>query len=103
MKSVTLTTAGTAYRLGDLIDAIDPNPILDRLGLLIIQYDLGNAGNLYIGNSDVSPTNCGSHLAPSQALNVAILSTGLTLVEDIYLRSDTNSVQVNLIMSPIGM
>lgn len=102
MRSVILTPINTPVRLSTLLTALDAN-FPTRLGYLNLELDLTAAGNVYVGNVAVSPTNCGRHLVPAQGQNVMPFDTGLILTTDIYLYTDNNNNQLNVIALPIGM
>jgi hypothetical protein len=100
MKSVTV--GATALQLSALIAAIDPN-FPTRCVLVRIELDLSNAGTLYVGNSDVSATNCGFKLVATQSANFAVFDSGLVLTTDIWLRASQAAQQVNITVLGFGM
>lgn len=93
LVTVTLTLANTNYKLADLLAAIDPDIIgtltKGRCQYLQLQFDI-NAGadSLYIGNANLSPTNCGVILVATQAWPVQSLENNLIRTDQIYLRSN---------------
>lgn len=102
MRSVITNVApNTIEKLSALLAALDAN-FPTRLCLLNLEFDLTGVGNIYVGNSAVSATNCGRHMVPAQGQNIAAFDMGLILTTDIYLKADTASQQVNVIALPIG-
>lgn len=101
MDTVTLTTNGTTYNLATLLAAIDKN-LSSRLQYLRLEFDILGAGNVYIGNSNVSSAHCGSHLIPSQEKNMFVWDSGLLLSGDIYMVADTDAQKINVTAIPAG-
>jgi hypothetical protein len=101
MRSVIATTAGTIYQLSALLAALDAN-FPTRLNKLIVQLDTAATGFLYVGNSAVSPTNCGANLSPTGSLTINPAEDGMVLTTDIYLRSSVSGVQINITALPKG-
>ncbi len=104
MDSISLTTATTVYRLSTLIAAIDANAPVRCSGIRL-EFDVGSAGKVRIGNSNVSATHVGWTLVPTQEANVFALNAspgGKILTSDIYLVGDTNAQQINVTLLPVG-
>lgn len=96
LKSVTLTAASTNYNLLTLIQALEPGQT-GRCCKLAIQNDTGNgAAHLFVGNEDVSGTNFGANLVATQVLDFETVGMNLINASDIWLRSDTASIKVNI-------
>jgi hypothetical protein len=96
-KSVTLTTANTAYNLWALLQAADKSLQYSECCKLQIQSAIVNGGaNLYIGNADVSSTNRGAEIVASQAFGIEAIEQNLIDLKQIFLVSDTNAVVVNV-------
>src|SRR5947209_20490949 len=75
-----------------------------RMSKVQIELDLTNGvGNVFIGGSNVSSTHCGRHLVPAQFENIAVIDTGIVLTNEIFLSTDSNNNQINVICVPIGM
>ena len=102
MRSIVLTPINTPKQLSVYLAAIDAN-LPTRMMQLYLELDLTAVGNVYIGNSTVSSTNCGRHLVPAQAQNIAAFDMGLILTTDVWISTDTNNNQMNVIALPIGM
>ena len=103
MDSVSLAIQNHVYRLSTLLATVDAN-FPTRLSYLSIEFDIGGAGNVYIGNSDVATTHCGRHLVPSQNQQTAVFDSGLILTTDIYVFTDNAAAQqLNIIAIPVGM
>jgi hypothetical protein len=100
MVSVSTTGTPTIDQLAALLDVIDEN-FPERLGFLQIEFDLGGAGNVAIGNSAVSPTNCGRRLVPTMFQNIWVWQ-GLVLTTDVYFISSAATQQLNIIAVPAG-
>lgn len=102
MRSIiTSGTPNTIQQLSVLLAALDAN-FPARLTMLNLEFDLAGAGNIYVGNLNVSSTNCGRHLVPAQGYNIAAFDTGMVLTTDIYIKADTASQQINITALPIG-
>lgn len=98
MDSVTLTSTGTVYNLLTLLQAID-SKIPKKCQSVQLQVDLGAGGaKVYVGNSQVSATHCGAILVAGQAAIPIGYDSNLVLLSDIYLTSDTNAIQVNIVV-----
>ena len=96
MKTVTLTSDAVVYSLLTLMQAIDPGQN-GRYCKLVIQNDPGNgAANLYIGNDDLSATNKGTQLVATQAISFETVGVNIINASQIYLKSDTNAIKVNV-------
>jgi hypothetical protein len=102
LRSVICTTATNIYQLSTLLAALDAN-FPTRLSGIIIQLDVAATGNLYIGNSAVSPTNCGANLIPGGSFTFMPDDNSFIMTTDIYLRSSVSGVQVNINALPKGM
>lgn len=101
MRSITLTQNVKA-QLSVKLTALDPN-FPARLSYVLFNYDVTATGNLYIGNSGVTLSNCGLHLVPGSAQPLAPPDDVVLLTTDIYLLSDSATNQVNLTIVPKGM
>lgn len=98
MDSVTLTSTGTSYNLLTLLQAID-SKIPKKCQSVQLQVDIGAGGaKVYVGNSQVSATHCGAVLVATQAATPIGYDSNLVLLSDVWLTSDTNSVQVNVLV-----
>ena len=96
LKSVIVTLANTNYNLLTLMQVVD-KAAPTRCSKLNIQLDtLAGAANLYIGNDDISGTNFGAHLNAGQAKIWESGETDRIVLNQIFLRSDTAGVQVNI-------
>jgi hypothetical protein len=76
-----------------------------RASYYSIEYDLAGGGNLYIGNSAVSSSNCGRHLVPTQNQNIYVSpvdSSALCALDAIWVVSDTATQQVNVTVVCFG-
>ena len=103
LRSLVNIPASTIVQLAaEIADDLDAN-FPARFGLLIIEYDINALGNLYVGNSAVSATNCGRHLVAGQNFSVAVADVGVILATDVYLFSDNATNQINITALPIGM
>lgn len=106
MRSIVLTPITTPKSLASYLAALDPN-LPTRLANLYLELDLTAVGNVYIGNSSagalLSATNCGRHLVPAQNQNIAAFPTQVVLSTDIFIVTDNNNNQMNVIALPIGM
>jgi hypothetical protein len=98
----SVTVGVTKVQLSTLIAALDAN-LPHRWTSVIIEFDIGGSGNVYISGPNVTPTFCGRHLIPSSYQNIAAYDTGVLLSDDIWLLSDTAAQQVNITAFPIGM
>lgn len=103
MGSLTVTT-GAAQQLSALLAAKASAGVQlpTRCQLIRIEFDLNASGELYIGNSDVSSTNCGSHLVPTQEKNIFVWDAGLTLTNDWWFVSTVAIQQINVTIIPAG-
>jgi hypothetical protein len=96
LKSVTLTAANTNYSLLSLVQAKDPG-VTGRCCKLGIQLDIGAGGaHLYVGNEDLSGTNYGAVLVAGQVQVYENAALNVINCSQVYLRSDTAGVQVNV-------
>jgi|SRR5215831_11546405 len=104
MHSFVLASGSTAYNLATLIKG-DPNaPNLSVIQDMTVQVPLrsGNA-RIYLGNGDITATNCGTELSAGQAiaftavppnwLNLQSSGTGTLSV-----LTDTAGTAINLIL-----
>ena len=92
LHTLTLTSANTNYNLQTLMRAADaglPTAVALRCQSLQIQFDIAAGGDvLYIGNSTLSPTDCGVILYATQAWSVPSVESNLIMPGDINLRSN---------------
>lgn len=96
MGSVTVTT--TAQTLYDLMLAIRSR-IGNHASFIQIQNDVSSGGTtLYIGDSDVSSTNCGASLVGAQATQLLAFDSNLLVLTDIYIKCSVGTAQVNLVV-----
>lgn len=101
----SLTATNTAQKLSTLL-AAKPSAgaqLPTRCQLIRIELDLNATGDLYIGNSDVSTTNCGSHLVPTQEKNIFVWDSGLVLTGDWWVLSSAAEALINVTIIPAGM
>ena len=105
MGSLTLTDADTNYSIRELVDALDASIVPSNASgrnmvvqWLAIQLDVGAGGaRLYIGNpNNLSGTNCGVELVATQVWSIWSMPTNLVNVDDIYVRSNTAGVRINV-------
>lgn len=94
---LSVSVTGTAQSISNLIATLRPNAS-KRACYLQIQLDLAASGNLYIGNSDVSSSNCGANLVASQANQQFASDSNLISLDQIYLLASTGTQQVNLVI-----
>ena|ERR1035438_4920578 len=95
LLSVTATTTATSiYNL--LVTANTRADIHRRCCFLQIQLDNAAAGNLYIGNSDMTTTNYGANLVATQGNQQFAFDSNLISLMDIYLLASAATQQVNL-------
>lgn len=96
LKTITLTTLNTNYSLLTLVQALDPG-VTGRCCKLAIQLDPGAGGaKLFIGNDDLSGTNYGVALFAGQAQIYENAALNVINASQIFLRSDTSGVKVNI-------
>ena len=103
MGTLTLTTANTAYQLSALLDALigDNRPLFIHsrsTQFVAIQADVdAGAAKLYIGNSNLSSTNCGVIIYATQVWPIYSMESNLIHLEQIYLMYDTtDGLKVNV-------
>ena len=98
MDSITLTSNAVVYNLLTLLQAID-SAIPKHAQSVSLQVDIGAGGaKVYVGNSNVASTHCGAALVATQSPTIIGYDSNLVILKDIYLTSDTNSIQVNVIV-----
>lgn len=97
LKTVTLTSNGTAYNLLTLMQVVD-KAAPPRCAKLNIQLDLSaGAANLLVGNEDVSATNYGAVLVAGQAIVWETGETNDLVLNQISLWATSgSSVRVNV-------
>jgi hypothetical protein len=96
LKSITLTTLNTNYSLLTLLQALDPG-VNGRCCKLNLQLDPGaGAAKLFIGNDDLSGTMYGAALLAGQVKVWETAQINLINASQIFLRSDTSAVKVNV-------
>jgi hypothetical protein len=96
LKTIVLTTLNTNYSLLTLIQAIDPGAP-PRACHCQIQLDNGaGAAHLFVGNDDISGTNFGVNLVAGQQTTFDSTPQNLINISNIFLRSDTSAVKVNV-------
>ena len=94
---LSVTATNVAASIFSLIQTLRPNTS-KRACFLQVQFDIAGTGNLYIGNSDVTSTNCGANLVASQANQQFASDSNLILLDEIYLLTSAASGQVNLVI-----
>ena len=100
MHSIVLTSNAATYNLYTLCVAISKN--LPKMAQSVqLQVDIGaGAAKVFVGSPDsVSSTDCGAVLVATQAATTIGYTSDMVKLEDIQLTSDTNSVQVNVIIT----
>ena len=102
MLSVVITPINTAKQLSALIAAADSKFTL-RLSSLWIQMDIASTGNVYVGNSAVTATNCGYNLVPGASVTIVPGVNGMILATDVYFYCTVNNAQMNIIAQPMSM
>jgi hypothetical protein len=96
MGSVTATTA--AQDIFTLLSAIWTN-LQHKACYVQIQLDPGAGGTaLYVGGSNVSSTMCGASLVAGQANQQLAFDSNLLVLDQIFIRTDAGTAQVNLIV-----
>lgn len=96
MASVTATT--TPQAVGTLLTAIYPSIPL-RAMYVQLQLDTTAGGtSLYIGNANVTATNCGVNLSANQANQQYAFDRNLIVLNDLWILASTGTAQVNLIV-----
>jgi len=96
LKSLNLTAANTNYALLTLMQALDKSAPPRACSIQIQLDPSAGAAHLYIGNDDLSGTNCGVSLTAGQAMPFDTTPQNLVNLSQIQLRSDTAGVQVNV-------
>ena len=92
--SVTATVAG--QDIFTLLSAVCTS-LQKKACYLAIQNDTTNgSASLYVGDQNVSSTNCGVNLSANQAQQVFAFDSNLLDLDQIFLRSSTGTIQVNL-------
>lgn len=99
--SITLTTANTAYQLTTQLRAKDaaqftPQEVIRFLWLTIQVDKTAGAANVYIGNSNVSPTEYGWNLVATQSVSIPSSESNLLIANDTWFLSDTDNVILHL-------
>jgi len=96
LKQLTITTLNTNYSLLTLMQAIDAS-VTGRCAKLNIQLDpSAGAAHLYIGNEDISGSMYGAVLLAGQVKVWETAGMNIINASQIYLRSDTSGVKVNI-------
>ena len=99
MHSIVLTTHATAYNLYTLCSAITAT--LSKFAQSVqIQVDItGGAAKVYVGSPDSLATNdCGVVLVATQSFPPAAFTSDVLKLDDIELMSDTDGVQLNIVI-----
>gem|GEM_PF-6434354 len=97
MKTVTLGSLGVAQNLWTVLQAKDPTLKSPECCMLLISSANGNGPALvYIGNSDVSPTNRGAEIQTFQGYGIDAIDLNLIDISQFWVVSDTNSVKLNV-------
>lgn len=96
LKSIVLPSANTNYNLLTLMQVADVQAP-SRCSKLNLQLDTGaGAAKLFIGNDDISGSNYGVVLNAGQVKVWEMGETNRIILSQIFLRSDTAAVQVNI-------
>jgi hypothetical protein len=105
MGSVTLTNADQNYSLltllealGALGDDLDPSTADPRVQFIAIQADPdGGAARFWVGNSNMTATNHGVLIYPTQVWPIYSVGADLIKLKQIYLRCDVAAQRMNVV------
>ena len=99
--TLRLPTNGLSNQLTTLLRAKDaaqftPSEVIRFLWCTIqADEDLG-AGNIWIGNSNVSSSEFGWHLVATQSVSIPASESNLLIANDVWFISDTDAVDIHV-------
>lgn len=99
--TLRLPTSGQANQLTTLLRAKDaqqftPSEVIRFLWLTVQADDDLGAGNIYVGNSNVTSTEYGWRIVATQTVSIPSVESNLLTANDIWFISDTDAVDVHV-------